>query len=294
MTGVVGLDIGGSKTAGVRLEAGRVVGRAEVGSANVASVGAGEAARRLDELLDSLGRDGVAAACAGAAGADSPATVRTLETLLSERLPGAAVRVVHDTELILAAAGVEAGIALIAGTGSVAWGLRRDGEQARAGGWGYALGDEGSGYWVAREAVRHALAELDRGQPPDALAVRLAADCGAAGPGELLDRFYAVPERRFWAARAAVVFELSDDPVCARIAERAADALADLVRTVARRLWITGPVIMAGGLLVHQPLLQRLVRARVAAKGMAEVRVLEDPPVVGAGRLAERLLGVPA
>jgi N-acetylglucosamine kinase-like BadF-type ATPase len=294
MAGVVGLDIGGSKTAGVRLEAGRVVARAQVGSANLASVGPAEAGRRLDDLLGALGREGVAAACAGAAGADSPATVRALEALVAERLPRAVVRVVHDTELILAAARVEAGIALIAGTGSVAWGKRPDGEHARAGGWGYALGDEGSGYWVAREAVRHALGEIDRAQPSGALARRLATDCGLAGPHELLDHFYAVPGRRYWAARAGLVFELGDDPACAGIAAEAAGALAGLVGTVAGRLGRAGPVVMAGGLVVHQPLLQKLVRERMAAAGIMDVRVLEDPPVVGAARLAERLLGVPA
>ena len=58
---------------------------------------------------------------------------------------------------ILAAAGLDEGIALIAGTGSVAWGRDRTGRSARAGGWGYLLGDEGSGYAVVRETVRHAL-----------------------------------------------------------------------------------------------------------------------------------------
>lgn len=50
----------------------------------------------------------------------------------------------HDTQLLLAAAGRDEGVALISGTGSVAWGRRRDGVHARAGGWGYLHGDEGS------------------------------------------------------------------------------------------------------------------------------------------------------
>jgi N-acetylglucosamine kinase-like BadF-type ATPase len=294
VAGVVGLDIGGSKTAGVRLEAGQVVARAHAGSANVASVGDAEAGRQLDALLDSLGRDGIAAACAGAAGADSPATVRRVEALLAQLLPGAAVAVVHDAELILAAAGVEHGIALIAGTGSVAWGTRPDGARARAGGWGYALGDEGSGYWVGREAVRQALGELDRAEPPGPLARRLLAACGLSDPGELLDHFYSAPERRYWAERARVVFELPDDRDCMRISAEAAGALAHLVATVARRLGVAGPVVMAGGLVVHQPRLQGLVRQALAERGIVDVRVLEDPPVVGAARLAERLLAAPA
>ena len=93
------------------------------------------------------------------------------------RLPGAAVQVVHDTELILATAELTTGIALIAGTGSVAWGRDASGAVARAGGWGYLLGDEGSGYGIAREVVRHALRLADEGQPPDQLSEQLITAC---------------------------------------------------------------------------------------------------------------------
>ena len=286
---LVGLDIGGSKTAGLRVEAGEVVREAEAGSASLVSVGEAEAGRQLDALLERLGRDGVAAVCAGAAGADSPEGVARLARLLGERLPGAAVRVVHDTQLILAAAEVEAGVAVIAGTGSVAWGIRLDGVHARAGGWGYLLGDEGSGYGVAREAVRQVLGELDRAEPVGPLAERLLADCGLARREHLLDHFYATPERRYWAQRARVVFELEDEAACRHIAEGAADALTGLAATVAGRLGLAGPVVLAGGLAVHQPRLQELVRERLGERGIRDVRVLDKAPVLGAVRLAERL-----
>ena len=67
---------------------------------------------------------------------------------------------------------------------------------ARAGGWGYLLGDEGSGYCIAREAVRHALRLADEGQPPDRLSQRLTAACNVKRAGQLIDHFYANPERR--------------------------------------------------------------------------------------------------
>ena len=108
---------------------------------------------------------------------------------------------VHDAQLLLAAAGLDDGIALIAGTGSVAWGITPDGRAHRAGGWGYLLGDEGSGYGVARAAVRHVLDRLDRAAAPDRLTAALVAGCGLTGPEHLLERFYANPERRYWAAR---------------------------------------------------------------------------------------------
>jgi N-acetylglucosamine kinase-like BadF-type ATPase len=291
MSAVIGLDIGGSKTHGVRLADGQVVAEALAGSANLASVGAAEAGRQLDTLLDRLGRDGVTAVCAGAAGADTAEGADRLGELLATKVPGARLNIVHDTALVLAAAGVDEGVAVISGTGSVAWGRRQDGTQLRAGGWGYLLVDEGSGYWVGREAVRHALGRLDRGEPADRLTQQLAADCGVQRPEQLLDHFYAHPERRYWAGRARVVFERAGDgdAAASRIVAAAADALATLALHVAARLGLPGPVVLAGGLAVHQPMLQAEVRSRLAERGITDLRVLLREPVHGAVRLATAL-----
>lgn len=289
---VLGLDVGGSKTHGVRVEDDEVVRDALAGSANISSVGVAEAGRQLDVLLDQLGRDGVTAICVGAAGADTAEGEERLAQLLRDRLPDARLQVVHDAQLILAAAGLAQGVGVISGAGSVAWGCTADGAEARAGGWGYLLGDEGSGYWVGREAVRHALGLADRGAPVDRLAQRLAGECGLQRVEQLLDHFYANPERRYWAARARVVFELAGegDRPSERIASAAAWALADLASAVAARLGLPGPVVLAGGLAVHQRVLQDRVRARLAEDRIGDVRVLDGDPVLGAVRLAKGLL----
>jgi N-acetylglucosamine kinase-like BadF-type ATPase len=288
VSAAIGLDIGGSKTHGVRVADGHVVAEALAGSASLVAVGAAEAGRQLDTLLDRLGRDGVTAVCVGAAGADTPEGADRLRQLLAAKVPGARVRIVHDTALVLAAAGVDEGVAVISGTGSVAWGRRQDGTQLRAGGWGYLLGDEGSGYWVGREAVRHALARVDRGEPADRLTQQLAADCGLQRPEQLLDHFCVHPERRYWAGRARVVFERAGDgdAAASRIVAAAADALATLALHVAGRLDLPGPVVLAGGLAVHQPMLQAEVRSRLAEQGITDLRVLLREPVHGAVRLA--------
>ena len=183
---LVGLDIGGSKTHALS----RVPGVDDLelfaGSANLASVGPAESGRQLGVIFGALlesGRGPVDVVCAGAAGVDTPAGLAAMRALLSERAPSATITVVHDAHLIMAAAGLDEGIALIAGTGSVAWGRDRTGRSARAGGWGYLLGDEGSGYAVVREAVRHALRLADRALAPDRLARELMAACGVARTG---------------------------------------------------------------------------------------------------------------
>jgi N-acetylglucosamine kinase-like BadF-type ATPase len=92
-------------------------------------------------------------------------------------------------------------------------------------------------------------------------------------------------EPRRWAALAHVAFEAADaDPGAEALIARAADGLADLVERVRRALAIKGPVVMAGGLILNHPPLEKAVRQRL---GRTTVR-LEEPPVAGAVRLAER------
>jgi glucosamine kinase len=307
VTDLLGLDIGGSTTRALRCTDG-VRRETRTGSANLASVGDSQAGEALDSALAGLGDlSGVQAVCAGAAGADSPATVARLTAMLSARVPHARVSVVHDTALMLAAAGLSSGVVLISGTGSVAWGRDSDGVSFRAGGWGYLLGDEGSGWWVAREAVRHALGRHDRGLPHDAVTRTLLQDCGLASADDLLDLVYTRPERQYWAARADAIARLaapgargpqapqSDawgpqagaDPVAVAIMEHAADALAELAQCVLDRLAIPGPVVLGGGFVVHRPLLQDLLRARLPG---VDLHVLHTDPVLGALRLAHDLL----
>jgi N-acetylglucosamine kinase-like BadF-type ATPase len=78
----------------------------------------------------------------------------------------------------LPAAGLTDGVAVICGTGSVAVGSH-DGRTVQAGGWGFLLGDEGGGYWVVREALRHLLDRRDHGAPPGPLGGQLLAATGA-------------------------------------------------------------------------------------------------------------------
>jgi glucosamine kinase len=278
---VLGLDIGGSRTRGRLCSDGRVVAEASGPSASLSAAGAERAADVLSALLVSLGRPSVAAAVAGAAGCDTAAGRARMQELLGPLLPGARVEVVHDTRLVLAAAGLDSGIVLIAGTGSVAWGLAPSGAEARAGGWGHLLGDEGSGYWVVREAIRLVLAEHDRGSPPGPLARRLLAASGAADPLDLTLVFHADRSPERWAALSHAA--LSADPT---LVTATAAALAGQVSTVAARLSLAGPVVLAGGMLLGEPALEAALRA--ALPGVELVRSAQDP-VAGAVRLAELL-----
>ena len=155
--------------------------------------------------------------------------------------------------LVLPAAGLDEGVAVICGTGSIAVGAWQ-GRQARSGGFGYLLGDEGSGYWITRAAVRALLDRRDRGVPLGALGETLLAAAGASHMDELQRMFYDFPHPRRWARHAPLVLE-ADDPAARSIAVEAAQALAGLAASAMRRLAgpdespVALPVVLGGGLL---------------------------------------------
>lgn len=280
---VIGLDIGGSTSRARYVEAGRVVAEADGPGANVAVLPADIVETRLRALLAGLGAISPQACCAGSAGAEVPGGRERLERLLAALFPGARVTVVHDARLVLAAAGLDHGIVLISGTGSVACGRDADGREARSGGWGWLIGDDGSAAWLAREAAREVMRRSDAGESPDALGEAMLEAAGAHDTVELVGRLHEMTEPRQWAALARVVFDAAgEDPGAESLVERAADGLAELVAVVRQRLSLDGPVVLAGGQLLNQPRLEAAVRKRLGAATR-----LEEPPVAGAVRLAE-------
>jgi glucosamine kinase len=281
---VIGLDIGGTKTRGVRFENGQTVADESVGSSNVQNVSREEAALHLAELFTRIGGGEVAQVYAGAGGIDTDEDAAALAALIAPHVPGAKITVVHDSRLLLAAGGASTGVAVIAGTGSAAWGKNAQGEEARAGGWGYLLGDEGSGYWLGREAVRHSLRRMNQGLEPDGLTTALLRSCNVDDPNKLIALFHS-PEtgRRYWAQQARLVVEAADAghaPSQALVEQAGAD-LAGLAAQALRKLGIQGPVILGSGLGMNVARLQDAFRRSLAVEGVTDVRVLKQDPVFG-------------
>jgi N-acetylglucosamine kinase-like BadF-type ATPase len=238
----------------------------------------------LTALLADLGSIHPDSCCAGSAGAEVPGGRLRLERLLQNLLPGCRISVVHDARLVLSAAAADEGIALISGTGSVAYGRTAGGREARAGGWGWQVGDDGGGAWITREAAREVMRRADSGRPLGELGSRLLAASGARDPMQLLGKLNGLREPMDWAAMANLVFETADlDPGAQNIVLRGASALSDLAKSVRASLRIEGPVVMAGGLLLNQLKLECAVREELGSQCIR----LEEPPVAGAVRLAE-------
>ena len=243
---------------------------------------------RVTHLISLVGVVSPDACCAGAAGAEVPTGRARLESLLRRLLPESRICVVHDSRLVLAAAGLDSGIALVAGTGSVAYGRAPDSREVQVGGWGWLLGDEGSGVWITREAARLVLARTDTRADRGVLGDTLVDALGVDDARELTPALLAMHEPMEWAALASVVFETANDDVGARdIIDRAGKKLARLVLQVEGALGLRAPVVLAGGLLLNQPLLEDAVRTNLPGREFVR---LEQPPVVGAVRIAEEML----
>jgi glucosamine kinase len=287
---VLGLDIGGTRSRAQLCADGEVVADAVASSASPVAVGAAGARAALADLLAQLPlqpRHRLDAICAGSAGSGVPATRQFLIAALAPLTRSGTVVIVRDAMLILPAAGLAEGVALICGTGSAALGSY-SGNEVQSGGWGYLLGDEGSGYWIVRASLRVLLDRRDRGAPIGDLGERLLSATGAEDVSALHGRFYSRPHPRHWAGYAPVILD-SADPVAAEITADAAAALAGLAVSAAERLgapaWL--PVVLSGGLLRHTGL-EAMVRILIEeARPGSDITTLSRQPVAGAVRLAQ-------
>lgn len=141
-----------------------------MGGSNVTRVGEAQAREVLQAAvrevceLAKIGPDRIRAICVGAAGAGRPEVARKIQSILAELSP-ASIDVVGDMVIALAAAfGDGPGVIAVAGTGSIVYGRDATGRTARAGGWGFAISDEGSGHWIGQHAVSTILRARDSGQ----------------------------------------------------------------------------------------------------------------------------------
>jgi N-acetylmuramic acid 6-phosphate etherase len=302
---VVGIDGGGTSTVAVVADAvtGRVLGRGTGGPSNNTAVGVDAALRELDAAVDAafaaagVPRARAGAACLGLAGADRPEEFDVLRDWADRAGLADAVTVTNDAALLIAAGTPGGwGLAVIAGTGSIAYCRSRDGVCTRAGGWGYLLGDDGSGFRIVLAALRACCKAVDRCGPPTALVDSFLSRMGLTDPTELIQAVYrGVWDRAALAGLAPVVLGAADagDAVAAEVIDRQA---AELARTAAAAVAEAGlpttglPLALAGGVFLgHGGYRARFLDA-LRANGVSPDPVqLVSEPAVGAVVLARQL-----
>jgi N-acetylglucosamine kinase-like BadF-type ATPase len=295
---VLGIDAGGTKTVcQLADEHGEVLAEARRGGANLQAVGELEVEKVLHDVMEeALGDSEIrpTAICLGIAGVDRPDDARVMEQIMRRIGYKARVLIVNDALVALeAGAPGKPGVVLVAGTGSIAYGRNARNQSARAGGWGYVLGDEGSGYWIGRAALRAVLREADRRGPATQLTGLLLHYYGVPRAQDLIAQVYQ------GALRPAAIASLAQcvqgafnngDAVAIGILRGAADYLESAALSVARRLDMIGgefPFVLSGGIFRAVPWLDEELRRRLPlASPRAHVRLLTDEPAAGAVRLA--------
>jgi glucosamine kinase len=293
----LGIDAGGSSTVCLAGDLRSVLGRGEAGPANPNLVGVA-GFRDAVQLAVAAARRATApgppvSTWVGVAGSELARDRDALRAAATEVVGGGEVVIGHDARLLLAAAGIQAGIALVAGTGSSVHGRDAAGDEASVGGWGFVMGDEGSGYDIARRALWAVARAADGRGPATALTEALLAELDARDVAGLRARVYPPRPVPRLAGLAAVVLRLApSDPVAADIVDAAGRELAAAVEACRRRLGTLDepiPVVAAGGLLgAGSPLFSAVERCLAAPTGRYNVRRLESEPATGALALARR------
>jgi len=306
MTHVLGIDAGGTKTRALLADQdGAVVAAASGPGANLRTHGELQVEKVLHALVErtegeaGVRADAIALGIAGADRADDQDVLRAILRRIGFR---DRVVVTNDARIaFVAGSPLRVGLAVVCGTGSIAWGRNSRGEIARAGGWGWHVGDEGSGFWIGERAIRAALRASDGRGPATALTAALLEHFRLSRMDQLVRRVYDAEYPRHEVALFAVRVAAAaggGDSVAASILADAAGELVVAAGSVIARLGLAlekagYDVVLSGGTFAALPALRESVAGALSAPG-ASVRALEGEPAVGAVRLAlEELAGDP-
>jgi glucosamine kinase len=246
MSHFLAIDAGGTKTRCLLADESRVLGRATTGSVKLMRVGEAEASARLRAMLTEVslaagvGLSEVTQTCIGLAGVTIDAVRQWAEREIGE-VVGGNLLLAGDEEIAFDAAFRGGpGILIIAGTGSNVLGRAADGAMYHAGGWGPALGDEGSGFWIGQEALRAGFWAKDRGVSTSLL-TEIGEFWGTKSLGEIVEKANARPGPDL-PALAPIVARCADegDELAVAVLERAGVELAEQVALVALKMEESG------------------------------------------------------
>ncbi|HIH95923.1 MAG TPA: hypothetical protein HA348_00275 [Thermoplasmata archaeon] len=305
---VLGIDGGGtSTTCLIADEKGNVLGRGVGGPSNFHVVGIDNAKKAILESVEDAKKNGEVTAnkfdvaCLGMAGGDRPKDREIIKKGVESL--GVAEKIIVESDVLIAflsAIPKGYGIVVISGTGSIAYGINRRGEKRRAGGWGYKLGDEGSGYYIGRRAITSILRERDGRSKSTRLTFRLKEYFGIEKIEEILNIVYEQGlKTKEIAALAPIVMKEAEsgDEVSRGIVVDAAKELALLAKAVSKGLGmqhgsfeiaLLGSVFKAGPVILDP--LKKEIRNCIPN---ARMTLPSIEPVQGAVKIALKNLEMP-
>ncbi len=296
----LGIDAGGSKTTCVVGDETSVLATATTEGSNVVRWGEAEARTQLQEAIERACASAdvkladVHRICVGMAGAARPVISSIVKEIVAEIYSGE-IEVVGDMVIAMQAAfGSKPGVIVIAGTGSIAYGRSKEGQTARAGGWGFAISDEGSGQWIGRNAVSGVMRAQDEDEAaPTGLALSILHAWHLQTLDELVRSANASPSPDFSNLFPHVLAAAdAGDPIARTVLTQAGAELAGLAKIVISRLFEESPsvqVAMAGGVFRNAALVRNVFYNSLRSEyPQAVVGATVIEPVKGALELARR------
>ena len=291
---VLGIDAGGSKTVCLLAdERGAILGTARGRGANLQAAGELEVEKVLHEVMEeALAGTEITpvAICVGIAGVDRSDDAAVVRSIMRRIGYKARVVIINDALVALeAGAPGQPGVVIISGTGSITYGRNAAGEAARSGGWGFVLGDEGSGFWMGRAALRAVLREADERGPRTALTAMMLQHFGVTHAQGLLHQVYhGSLKPSTIGALATYVQQAFDagDGVATGILHAAVGELEAAALAVVGRLDLGAaafPFVLSGGAFRAVPRLLEDLSARLsAALPKTRAELLTREPAEGA------------
>ena len=299
---IIGIDGGGTKTIGIlATEAGQLLAQVQSGPANYHVVGETQTQTVLESVVGKLceqagvSRTSPIRFCLGMAGLGRIADQQVIGRICDELGIRENRILTHDAHVALIG-GTEKheGVIIISGTGAIVYGINADGKEARASGWGYLLGDEGSGYDIAIQGLRAVARAADGRDDQTELTNPILNRLGLNEPNELI-RWVHAASRDAIANLAEIVFDTAQtmDSIAERIVDNASDELVRAAGSVIGQLEFTEPfdVVLSGGNLIHQPMFADKLRHRFTEiQPEASVLLPKHEPAYGAVLLAQTKL----
>jgi glucosamine kinase len=290
----LGIDGGGTNTRCALGDEVSILATAVTGGSNVVRVGEAPAREAIHAAVRQacsaagISPDQICRICIGAAGAARPDVAATIRGILAELTP-ASVEVVGDMVIALEAAfGSGPGVIAIAGTGSIAWGRDTAGRIARAGGWGFAISDEGSGHWIGRRAVSAVFHAYDDSEKT-LLTELIFREWNLSTLDDLVQRANALSPPDFSRLFPLVLSAAEQaDPIARSLLTEAATHLARLTAAVIRLLAAQPPyvpVAMTGSVFRQSPGIRKVFYNTLQA-AFPGLEVRPDPIVPVEGALA--------
>jgi len=292
-----GIDGGGTKTVVVLVdETGVEVSRVHASTSNAAIVGhdlAGEVLRTaLVDALEGIGGESrISVGWFGLSGSDRPEDHCRLRPFVRDLIDD--IHMTNDAELVLGALPDSVGVAIVSGTGSIAFGRNARGQRARSGGWGQIIGDEGSGYDFARRMFDAFARDVDGRGPGTTLTGRLISHLPLAQPHQLIAYVYNPDTSKADIAKLArIVVEEADagDAVASEIMGASAEELAKTASACARRLGFETnlPLALTGSMFLHVDRFRDLVLDELRSEWpVLNYQIVVDPALTAARSLAE-------